>query len=348
MITQIKPSRKRIIDAEKALIRSMDLLNKTCKIANTGGWEWDIKTGKQAWTDEMYSIHELHKDYEPTINKSLSFYAPEVLPIIIKSLRGAMENGKSFDLELPFITAKKKSRWVRVVSKVQTRGKKVVKVVGIMQDITDRMQKEIAQHDIIARLRKALGAMIQVISAPVEKMDTYTTAHQKRVADLARAIAKEMGLDSNRIDGIRIAAEIHDIGSTSVGGDILNKPGKLNDAECSAIRKHPQIAYDILKDIKLPWPIARMILEHHEKMDGSGYPNGLIGEKLLMESRILAVADFVEAVASDRPYHPALAIKKALKELSAKRGILYDPEAVDACLRLFREKKYNLIFPPVR
>lgn len=335
-------------EAEKGLTQSMDLLNETCRIAKTGGWEWDIKTGKQTWTDETYSIYEVGVDYKPTINKSLSFYEPGVLPIIIKSLKRAAENGKPFDLELPFITAKKKSCWVRLVGKIGTKGAKAVKVVGIIQDISDRKQKEMAQHNMVDRLRKALGAMIQAISTPAEKMESYTAGHQKRVADLVRAIAREMGLDGNRIDGIRMAAEIHDIGSTSVGNDILNKRGKLNDAEYSAMKKHPQMAYDILKDIKFPWPIARMILEHHEKVDGSGYPNGLTGEKLLMESKILAVADVVEAAASDRPYHPALGIRKALKELSAGRGILYDPEVVDACLSLFRDKKYHLIFPPVK
>jgi putative nucleotidyltransferase with HDIG domain len=326
----------------------MDLLNEACKIAKVGGWSLDAKTGRLEWTDEIFSIHEVGVGYEPTISRSLSFYAPEVLPLMVKTLRRAIKKGESFDLELPFITARKKSRWVRVVGKVTPKGVQASRVIGIIQDITDRKQKEIEQHKRMVLLRKTLGATIQAIVAPVMKRSTYTIAHQKRVADLARSIAKEMRIDSNRIDGIRIAAEIHDIGNTSVKMNVLNKPGKMSDGEAAMIRQHPKVAYDMLRQIKFPWPIARIILEHHERVNGSGYPNGLTGEKLLMESKILAVADVVEAIASARPYHPALGIKKALKEISQKRGIFYDPEVVDACLRLFREKKYYLILTPAQ
>ncbi len=175
----------------------------------------------------------------------------------------------------------------------------------------------------------------------VEMRDPYTAGHQRRVADLARSIASEMGLSKDQIDGIRTAGLIHDIGKISVPAEILSRPEKLTNLAFELIKTHAQSGYDILKDIEFPWPIARIVHEHHERMDGSGYPNGLTGDEIFLESRILAVADVVEAIASHRPYRPALGIEKALEEISQNRDILYDPEVVDACLRLFEEKGFK-------
>ena len=178
----------------------------------------------------------------------------------------------------------------------------------------------------------------------VETRDPYTAGHQRRVADLSRAIARAIGsLTTEQIDGLRMASTIHDIGKISVPAEILSKPKKLTDIEFSLIKVHPQSGYDILKDIDFSWPIARMVLEHHERMDGSGYPNGLTGSDLLLESRILAVADVVESMASHRPYRPALGINAALDEIAKNKGVLYDPEVVDVCLKLFNEKGYKLV-----
>jgi HD-GYP domain-containing protein (c-di-GMP phosphodiesterase class II) len=177
----------------------------------------------------------------------------------------------------------------------------------------------------------------------VEARDPYTAGHQHRVSDLARTIATEMDLPGNLIDGLRTAGMIHDLGKISVPAEILSKPTKLSEIEFSLIKVHPRSGYDILKDIDFPWPVARIVLEHHERQDGSGYPNGLTGDKLLMESRILAVADVVESMASHRPYRPALGIDAALEEIARGKGVLYDPDAADACLKLFREKGYALV-----
>ena len=206
---------------------------------------------------------------------------------------------------------------------------------GMDEDITAR--KENAE-----RMRKTLGATIQAIAVTVETRDPYTAGHQRRVADLSRAIATEMNLPIDQIEGIRMAAAIHDLGKISVPAEILSKPTKLTNIEFSLIKIHSQSGYDILKDIDFPWPIARMVLEHHERMNGSGYPNGLAGDDILIESRILAVADVVEAIASHRPYRPSLGIEAALEEIEKNRGTLYDTGAVDACLRVFREKSYHL------
>jgi PAS domain S-box-containing protein len=206
---------------------------------------------------------------------------------------------------------------------------------GIDEDITDRKQS-------VERIRKALAATVHAIAVTVETRDSYTAGHQRRVADLARSIATEMNLPIDIIDGIRMAAAIHDLGKISVPAEILSKPTKLTAIEFSLIKTHSQSGYDILKDIDFPWPIARIVLEHHERMDGSGYPNGLTGDNLLMESRILAVADVVESMASHRPYRPSLGIEAALEEIEKNKGTLYDNAVADACMILFRERGYQL------
>ena len=206
---------------------------------------------------------------------------------------------------------------------------------GIDEDITDRKES-------IERLRKALGGTVQAISMAVETKDPYTAGHQRRTADLARAIATEMGLDADRRDFIRIAATIHDIGKIALPAEILSKPTKLTEIEFSLIKTHALQGYEILKGIEFPWPVADVVLQHHERIDGTGYPGGLKGKDILLEARILAVADVVEAIASHRPYRPAHGIDDALDEISKNRGILYDAGAVDACLTLFREKMYHL------
>jgi putative two-component system response regulator len=191
------------------------------------------------------------------------------------------------------------------------------------------------------QMRKVLGATVQAIASLVETRDPYTAGHQRRVAELAYAIGKEMGLPRDQVEGLRTASAIHDIGKISVPAEILSMPRTLTGLEFSLIKTHPQSGYDILRDIAFPRPIARMILEHHERMDGSGYPNGLKGSEILLETRILSVADVVESMASHRPYRPALGLDQALEEITMNRGLLYDAEIVEACLRLFREKNYR-------
>ena len=204
-----------------------------------------------------------------------------------------------------------------------------------------------AYHQLKAsqsKLQETMDGIIRVLGQTVEVRDPYTAGHQRRVAKLASVMAEKVGLSQNMIRGVRMAGEIHDLGKISLPAEILSKPTKLTSLEFGMIKLHPQTGYDILKGIEFSWPIAEEVYQHHERMDGSGYPRGLKGNEILLEARILAVADVVEAMNSHRPYRPALGLEKALAEIEMNRGVLYDPSAVDACLYLFRETDYQFEF----
>jgi PAS domain S-box-containing protein/putative nucleotidyltransferase with HDIG domain len=198
------------------------------------------------------------------------------------------------------------------------------------------------QRASAAALRKSLEDTILAIAATTEMRDPYTAGHERRVAELAASIAREMGLAEPAIEGIRFGAMIHDLGKIKIPAEILVKPTRLTPIEYELIKQHAQAGYDILKGIDFPWPVAQMVLQHHERIDGSGYPQGLKGDAIIREARILAVADTVEAMSSHRPYRPGLGLDKALAEIERVRDVLYDAQTVDACLRLFREKGYTL------
>lgn len=218
------------------------------------------------------------------------------------------------------------------------------RIVGIrtaMIDITERKNAEEKIRQMLESQKKLLLSLIQAISLMVEFRDPYTAGHQRRVAELASSIATEMGLPPEKIDSLRIAALLHDVGKIVVPSEILSKPGKLNEFELNLIRSHVEIGYEILKPIEFPWHIKEIIRQHHERLDGSGYPHGLRGDEIILEARILAVADVVEAMTSNRPYRPAYSPEQALEELSRHSGKLYDEEAVTACLNLFKNKGFS-------
>ena len=208
-------------------------------------------------------------------------------------------------------------------------------------NIRERNRAEEELRDSLKKLRTAMESIVEAIGLAIEKKDPYTSGHQKRVATFAGAIAKEMGLSQDQIDGLRMAAMIHDIGKNAIPGQILSKPAKLTKLEMEMIKEHSQIGYDILKGIEFPWPVAQMVLQHHERIDGSGYPQGLLGDEIYLGAKILGVADVVEAMASHRPYRASLGLDKAMEEISKNSGIFYDPDVVDAALRLLREKRFE-------
>ena len=188
-----------------------------------------------------------------------------------------------------------------------------------------------------------LDAVVGTISKMVELRDPYTTGHERRVGDLASSIGASLGFDDERLDGLRIGGYLHDVGKIAMPSSILSKPGRLSDVERALIRAHAEIGFEILSGIEFPWPIAEMARQHHERIDGSGYPRGLRGEDTLLEARILAVADTVEAMTSHRPYRPAVGLALALYEIERGRGVLYDADVVDACLQLFRERRFTFL-----
>jgi PAS domain S-box-containing protein/putative nucleotidyltransferase with HDIG domain len=234
--------------------------------------------------------------------------------------------------------------WVELaVSFIRDNLNKPIGILTVTRNITERRKAEERLQQTLESLKKAVGTTIQVLVSALESRDPYTAGHQVRVAHLACAIAGEMGIDQEKVDGIRMAGSIHDIGKLSVPSEILTKPTKLSNLEFSLIKEHPQSGYEMLKYVESPWPLAEIIYQHHERMNGTGYPRNMKGDEILMESRILAVADVVEAMGSHRPYRASMGIDAALEEIEKNKGILYDNVVVDTCLRLFREKGYQLI-----
>ena len=299
-----------IISPEKSWLEAND------RLLTILGYPWQ-ELKKMTWSDLTYP-EDLAADVEQ-FNRVLA---------------GKIE---SYMLEKRFIQKNGEVIWISLaVGCVRNQHGAVDYFVALLDDITDRKES-------VKRLRKSLEATIQAMTVAVETRDPYTAGHQRRVADLARSVAAEMGFAADQIDGVHMAAVIHDIGKLSVPAEFLSMPRRLTDMEYSIIKTHVQAGHVILKDIEFPWPIARMVLEHHERMDGSGYPQGLTGNDILIESRILAVADVLEAMASHRPYRPSLGLDAALSEISENSGILYDPEVVDACLRLFQDKGYRIV-----
>ena len=213
--------------------------------------------------------------------------------------------------------------------------------IGFFRDVTERKQAEELVIVNLKKIENTLEDTVKALAAISEMRDPYTAGHQRRVTQIACAIALDMGFSQDRINAIRIAGLLHDIGKITIPAEILTKPSKLSDVEFAIIKTHPKAAYDVLKSIDFPWPIAQYILQHHEKLNGSGYPSGLKGDEILMESRILCVADIVEAMSSHRPYRPALGIDVALEDMFANKGVLYDPAVVDSCVKLFREKGFK-------
>lgn len=241
-------------------------------------------------------------------------------------LTATRKGGIEFPIELSLSSAKLKGKW---------------QAIGVIRDITERKQAEAKEIVGVAKLREALGGIIRTLALTVEQRDPYTAGHQKRVSELARRIAENMDLPKEQIEGIRMAGVIHDIGKMHIPSEILNRPGRLTDDEYNIIKTHAQVGYDILKGVEFPWPIADIVHQHHEKVDGSGYPLGLTNGNILMEARILCVADVVEAMSSHRPYRPALGMDKALEEVCKNRDIYYDSNVADACLKVIKETGFE-------
>lgn len=244
----------------------------------------------------------------------------------VVELTAIRRDGTEFPIELSVSVVKLKDKW---------------NAVGIIRDITERKQAENNLKQSLKKLKTTVNGVITALALTVEQRDPYTAGHQQRVSSLACEIAKEMGLPEDQIEGICMSGIVHDIGKMHVPAEILSKPGKLTDNEFNIVKTHVQVGYDILKGIEFPWPVADIVHQHHERIDGSGYPLGLPDDNIIMEARIMCVADIIEAMASHRPYRPALGMDKALEEIARGKGVYYDSEVVNACLKLIKEKGFK-------
>ncbi len=278
------------------------------------------------------------------------FLTPDSLNIINKVFKeelsievsGSGDPSRTRTLELELIRKDGSIIWIECrVSFLRAPDGRAVGILGVTHDITDRKRAKEELEQSYMRLQETLEGTINTLASTVEIRDPYTAGHQVRVTQLANAIALELNLSEEQIRGIHMASLIHDVGKINVPADILSKPGKLTENEFNMLKSHSQTGYDVLKNVAFPWPIARIVLQHHERMDGSGYPQGLKGEESLLEARIIGVADVVEAMVSHRPYRPAQGIEEALKEISQNKGVLYDSQVADACLKLFTEKGFT-------
>jgi PAS domain S-box-containing protein/putative nucleotidyltransferase with HDIG domain len=272
----------------------------------------------------------------------LDLVDPADHPRVLKSTRKLLETGTLLNAEYTFVR-KDGTRFPGELSAVLTvdAAGTPKAFTGTIRDITARKKAEESLKESYEKLRASLEGTVTALSAVVESKDPYTAGHQRRVTHLACAIAREMELSQDQIEGIRVMGYLHDIGKIAVPAEILSRPGKINEFEFNLIKQHPMSGFDILKQIVFPWPVAQAVAQHHERLDGSGYPAGITDKEIILEARLLAVADVVEAMASHRPYRPAVGIEQALAEIFQHKGTHYDPEVVEACIRLFREKDYE-------
>jgi PAS domain S-box-containing protein/putative nucleotidyltransferase with HDIG domain len=328
---------------EEALRKSEANYRQLFDNSPVGIYQISFRTGKFLKANDLICEYLGCSQEEITSLTPYDFMTKESQLLFLERLnKMAIGDKVPEDPEYEIIDKNGKPRWLKLNVKNIYDSEGLAGADVVAHDITERKQAGEELRQTLDSLRKAFGTTIQVLVSAVETRDPYTAGHQIRSADLARAIATEMGLPQEKIDGLRMAGSIHDIGKLSVPAEILSKPRKLTEIEFSLIKEHANKGFEMLKDVESPWPMAEIVYQHHERMDGSGYPRHLKGEEILMEARILAVADVVESMASHRPYRPALGIDAALEEIEKNKGILYDAEAVDACLRLFREKGFQL------
>ena len=284
----------------------------------------------------------LHTNQDLLVGSSLIFFVIQedhetVYALMDQALQTSETQGKMVHLRPP---GGPRSIFLVVAGRRDTAGE-VVGFQWLMHPDTQSRQSEAVLKDKVTQLETCLTGLVKAFSAASEMQDPYASGHQRRVAQLAVAIGQELGFSPDRVEGLEIMGLLHDIGNVAISSCILNKVGRLTAIESNILKTHPQLGYDLLKDIEFPWPLALAILQHHERWNGSGYPSGLSGEEIIIEASILAVAEVVEAMVSPRCYGEALGIEKALEEVYKEMGVLYDPKVVDATLKLFVEKGFK-------
>ena len=299
-------------------------------------WEWNVLCDDFQCSDNMRSFLGIQGDESLDSIQNMTLHlAPHDRQLLQTALEHAVATGHGFDLEHRIRESNGADRWISHTADVLLdQSGKTVRMVGVLKDITDKKHDEETLRHSLESLSAALRSTVHALGVTAEKRDPYTAGHQERATRLACAIAQEMGLEQERIEGLHAAGLLHDIGKISVPAELLVKPSILSEFEMAIMKTHPTVGFEILKEIPFPWPVAQIVVQHHERMDVSGYPAGLRGEDILLEARILAVADVVEAMASHRPYRASLGMDKALQEVRSNAGRLYDQTVVDSLLYL--------------
>jgi PAS domain S-box-containing protein/putative nucleotidyltransferase with HDIG domain len=265
--------------------------------------------------------------------------APEQVEAVKTKIVELIEKGQ-LTFESIHVCKNKPLTPVEINSRIIVSGGRQL-IVSAVRDISEEKRTAEQLRQTSLRLQRAIEGAINAVALTTEIRDPYTAGHQHRVAKLACSMCRELGLSNEQIEGVRVAGTLHDIGKIYVPAEILSRPGRLRQNEINLVKDHAQVGYDLLSTIEFPWPVAQIVLQHHERMNGSGYPLGLSGEDILIEAQIMSVADVVEAMASHRPYRPALSIEEALLEISQQRGVLYSSEAVDACIKVFTQRGFT-------
>jgi len=331
------------LQIEDSLRKSEERFRITAQSTSDLLWDWDIDSGRLEWFGDIDgTLGYRAGEFPRTIQGWEAVVHAEDHDRVMAVLDRHLKNREPYSVEYRVVKKDKTLRWwVDRGTALHDHQGKPYKMYGACTDITEYMNTQAALMTSNEKLRHAMEGTINALANTLEKRDPYTLHHQQRVTELVVAIAKKMGLAEEQLNGIRTAATLHDIGKIYVPSEILSKPARLSEAEFSIVKIHARAGYEILQSIDFGWPVAQVILQHHERLDGSGYPTGIKDQEILMEAKILAVADVVEAMSTHRPYRSAHSLEKALDEITRNRGILYQSEVVSICLRLFKEDGFH-------
>lgn len=332
---------------EEDLLESRKLHQEAQRLVHLGHWKLNRLTGEVICSDELYNIFEIDpNDFTPTYESLLERVHPDDRDLVEKTFSDAVANRTPYlvNVRLPMANGYMKHVRIRGIINFAEDGSPI-ELVGTVHDITTDVLAEQELERKSQESRNALIGTVIAVSRAMEARDPYTSGHQLRVAEIAVAIAEKLGMDAHRLEGLRLGASVHDIGKLAIPVELLVKPTRLTTLEYSIIKTHPEAGADILKDVSFPWPIREIVSQHHERMDGSGYPDGLKGDEVCLEVRIVAVADVFEAMSAHRPYRPSLGTERATEELKRNRGKLYDPAIVDALLELLEQNPERFATP---
>jgi len=327
---------------EEDLSTNQQMLSVATRLAQFGHWNLDLVTGELLWSDEIYTMFGIEKTaFGASYEAFLDCIPSDDKILVNERFTSALEHASNYEVEHRVVRKTDNKTYVvrEFCEFICDSEGKPIRALGAVQDITHSRKAELEK---IAQEKTRYTSLIETIDAVAATLafrDPYTAGHQKRVSQIAVRISEELGLDEKTIEGIKLGALLHDIGKVMVPMEILNRPGRLTKPEFEIIKTHPNVGFDIVEKVEFIWPIGEMILQHHERLDGTGYPNGLSGDEIILEARIIAVADVLEAITSHRPYRPALGIDKATEVLLEGRGTAFDATVVDTCMKLVKNNQ---------